>query len=93
MINGHTSLVELPSDEEATGLRLIFQLPGGSFSLEKGAALRYAVNHWSRGTQAAGVQEIWEVPYNVVTGNWSLPGTLVSSFETASDRLASRCVQ
>jgi len=72
------------------GLRLIFELPSGSFSLEKGAALRYSANHWTRGSQAVGVQEIWEAPYDVATGNWTLSGTLVSSFETASDRLASR---
>jgi hypothetical protein len=67
MINGHTSLVELPSDDES-GLRLILQLPGGSFSLEKGAALRYSVSHFSRGTQEPGVQEVWEAPYDVATG-------------------------
>eukprot|EP01050_Picozoa_sp_SAG11_P012504 SAG11_NODE_1392_length_5048_cov_2.551020_2_plen_470_part_00 len=88
MANGKDSLVELPSD--GTGLRLIYQLPSGGYSLERGASLRYSVDHWQRGSQAAGVQEIWEVAYDVAAGNWSLPGRLVTSFATASDQLASR---
>lgn len=37
-----------------------------------------------------GIQEIWEVPYDAASGNWTLPGTLVASFPTASDKLAAR---
>jgi hypothetical protein len=58
MANGGSSLVELPDD--GRGLQLIFRLPGSvSVNLERGCVLRYAVSHFTRGSQKTGVQEIW----------------------------------
>ena len=89
MANSTICLAELPSD--GRGLRVIQQQPSGvSLSLERGCALRYSKDFWHRGSQAMGLQEIWEVPYDVEAGNWTFPGKLVSSFPTASDQLASR---
>ena len=89
MANNSNCLVELPSGGGA--LRVIQQPPSGvSISLEPGCVLRYSKDYWARGSREAGAQEIWEVLYNVETGNWTFPGKLVSSFRTASDQLASR---
>jgi hypothetical protein len=92
MANSSQALVELDRAEGggSGSLKLIQMLPKGlDANLEDGAVLRYKMDHWSRGVQTVGVQEIWEVPYSL--GGWDLESaTLATSFDTASNRLASR---